>query len=259
MPKIYIRKKTWVILSTVSVSVLLIISDPAIVNRSGDIVVRCLTVPSGFFKNTGDYFKNKKKLHEENRRLLEKVNELSLEISRIGSMAEENSRLRALLDFQERYKYSTVPAEIIAREPNDWTGSVIINRGTDDGVVRHTAVCSSKGLLGKVVETGRHRSFVSLITHPNFRAGGVIHGSRVNGVIVGAGRGRAKMLYIPLDAEVKKGEVVSTSGLSSIFPEGIDIGDIISVSKSESGLYKIAVIRPYADLYDEEEVLCVLE
>jgi rod shape-determining protein MreC len=96
-----------------------------------------------------------------------------------------------------------------------------------------------------------------LITHFNFRAGGILEDSRFNGVIVGAGKGDLRLIYLPVDADIKLGEKVYTSGLSRIFPEGIAVGEVKSVNKSPSGLYKVARIRHYADLYSEEELLCV--
>ena len=96
-----------------------------------------------------------------------------------------------------------------------------------------------------------------LVTHPGFKTGGLIKDTRVNAIITGGGKNEVRMVYIPLDADVKKGSVVMTSGYSRIFPKGIKIGRIISIGKSRTGLYKYAVIKPSASSFDQEEVLVI--
>ena len=123
--------------------------------------------------------------------------------------------------------------------------------------MKDSAVCSAKGLLGKVVEADKHTSSVILLTHPAFKIGGMLKKSRINGIVVGSGKGMAKMLYLPIDADIPEGCIVITSGFSQIFPKGITIGKVVSVRKSKTGLYKYAVIKPSATSFDQEEVLCI--
>ena len=135
----------------------------------------------------------------------------------------------------------------------------MINKGYDDGVFKNSAVCSAKGLLGKVAEAEKHTSSVILLTHPGFKIGGMLKKSRINGIVVGSGKGMAKMLYLPVDADIPEGSTIITSGFSKIFPKGITIGEVISVKKSRTGLYKYAVIKPAASSFDQEEVLCITD
>jgi rod shape-determining protein MreC len=108
-----------------------------------------------------------------------------------------------------------------------------------------------------VIEVREDTSSAILITNPNFKTGGIVRGTRIHGIVVGAGKGSLRMLYIPLDADVNKGSTIATSESSRIFPKGISIGEIVSVEKSKTGLYKYAVIRPFANPFDQEEVLCI--
>ena len=185
------------------------------------------------------------------------MGDFSLEISQFKELRNENERLRALLKFKKKIGFDTVSAEVIARNPNDWIDSFVINKGSADGMQKDSAVCSSKGLLGKVVEPGRNTSSVMLVTHPSFKAGGMLKDTRINGVVVGAGKGAAKIIYLPIDAKIAKDAVVITSGLSRIFPKGITIGKIVSTGRSKTGLYQYAIIKPSANSFDQEEVLCI--
>jgi rod shape-determining protein MreC len=96
-----------------------------------------------------------------------------------------------------------------------------------------------------------------LLTNPGFKAGAMLKEAQINGIIAGEGEGRARLRYIPLDAVVRKGELVVTSGLSSNSPRGLVIGRVVSVGKSPTGLYKYADIEPSADPLSQEVVLCI--
>lgn len=205
----------------------------------------------------GRCFSLKHDLIEKNKILQKKVGDLSVEVEQLEGLRSENKRLRSLLRFKKRVRFETVCAEVLARDPNGWLGSFVIDKGSVDGLRKGTAVCSANGLLGKVVDPGENTSSVMLITHPAFKTGGTIKGKGVGGIVAGTGAGMAKMRYIPVAAEIAEGDIVTTSGLSRIFPKGIIIGRVVSVSKSKTGLYKNAVIRPSADTFAQEEVLCI--
>ena len=252
--KLIKRKKLYI--SVVALFLLLIITS-FFLTFAKKFSLRILSCSARFSSSTLVYFRSKKGLVRENRFLHKRVGDLSLKVGQLKGLKRENERLRELLSFRRKIGFDTISAEVIARNPNDWVGSFIIDKGSADGVRNNSAVCSSDGLLGKVAEADERSSVVMMITHPSFRAGGVIKNTRLNGVVAGAGKGRVKMLYIPAEAMVKEGAVVTTSGMSRTFPKGIEIGRIVSVEKSNTGLYKYAVIKPSADLFSQEEVLCV--
>ncbi|MFH1665769.1 MAG: rod shape-determining protein MreC [Candidatus Omnitrophota bacterium] len=220
-------------------------------------ILDVLTIPIKVCSKISVSFRGKYSLAAENRDLRKMIGDLSLEISRFGMLGEENERLRDLLKFKKTIKFDTVSAEILARNPNDWIGSFIIDKGTAEGVHKNSAVCSAKGLLGKVVDAGENTSSVMLITHPGFKAGGTLQRTMTTGIVAGSGDGSVRMLYLPVDTDVREGDMVFTSGFSRIFPKGVAIGKIVSSKISGSGLYKEAVIEPSANISGQEEVLCV--
>lgn len=257
MPKLFLRKRTLLIALALAAFLSLLFFYPPIIETTKTITSKVLQSPLRAFSSIGRYLKTKKELEEENSILRKRVGELFLEREQYKELAHENKRLRELLKFKRKIGYDTVSAEVIARNPNDWIGSFIINKGTKDGVEAGSAVCSAKGLLGRVAEAGKTSSNVMLITHPAFKAGGMLKDTRIHGIVVGSGKDSIRMLYLPVDAEVEKGDVVETSGYSQIFPKGITIGHIIQVTKSKTGLYKDALLKPAASSFDQEEVLCI--
>jgi rod shape-determining protein MreC len=257
VPRILIKNRTWIVVILIALTASIIFFIPSLSSGIHNISVKAILSPSRLFSGVGDYFRSKQKLMDDNRLLKSSVGELTLEAEQLKELRKENQRLRALLRFEEKAQFDAVSAEIIARNPNDWIGSFIIDKGTADGVEKGAAVCSAEGLLGKVVESEESSSSVMLITHPSFKSGGMLKNTRVHGIITGAGKGTCRMLYLPLDAEIKEGEIVISSGFSRSFPKGITIGSIESVGKSRTGLYQYAVVRPSANSFDQEEVLCL--
>ena len=257
MPRHFISKRTW-ILSACSVAIIAaVLAVPSNVSFLRNLVVGVITFPSRVFSEAWTYLPTKKNLIEQNEILRKRLAILALELQQATDLRGENDRLRDLLHLQKKMAMQTICAEVISRNPNDWIGSLVIDKGSAAGVKRLSGVCSAKGLVGKVAEVDKDSSTVMLVTHPDFKAGGEISGTGINGLVVGAGKDTLKMIYIPMDADVKLGSTVTTSGMSRTFPKDIVIGRIIAVGKSRTGLYKYAVIRPAAYPFDQKEVLCI--
>jgi len=255
--KLFARKSSIVALTVPLGLAVLFFVFPSLFRTARTVSVKVVTFPLVVLNSTGKYITSKKDLSSENSALKAKISELSLELDRSKDLVSENKRLKDLLAFKGGMGYETVSAEVIARDPNSWIGSFTINKGSSGGVRRGAAVCSSKGLVGKVSDVDTDTSLVMLVTHLGFRVGGILKESRLHGVVEGDGRGYATMLYLPLDSDIKPGEIVVTSGYSRKFPKGITIGKVISVEKSKTGLFKNALLLPEANAYDQEEVLCL--
>jgi len=134
-----------------------------------------------------------------------------------------------------------------------------VNRGSGDGVAENMTVLIPEGLVGRVVAVSAATCEVLLFTDPRSGVGSLVQDTRTPGIIEGtAGSlGLARMIHIPNDAPVEAGQAVVTSGLGSVFPKGIPVGEIAGLRNESSGLFKSADIRPYADLNRLEEVLIV--
>jgi len=251
------KKKNRLISLWAFVLVVLFLCFPSIFSGIKNLSIAVFSFPVKLYSKTSCYFRTKKNLIKENDVLSKKTADLELRLERFYDLFTENRRLRELLKFKEKIEFDTVSAEVVVRDPNKWMGSFIIDKGSLDGVAKNSAVCSAKGLLGKVIEAEEHMSVVMLITHPNFKAGGILKRTRINGIIVGMGSDIVKMLYLPVDAKIKEGDIVTTSEFSKIFPKGVGIGKVISSGVSKTGLYKYALIKPFANPFDQEEVLCI--
>ena len=196
-------------------------------------------------------------LKEENKILHDRVDLLTRMSEETKAISDDNARLRGLLDFQKIIPYRSIPAQVIGRDPSNWSNSLIIDKGSSSGIKTNMAVISTRGLVGRIVEAGKLSSKALLITDPNLKVGILIMRNRQGGILTGRPGGRCKIIYISLDSDVRPGDKVITAGFGSVFPKGILIGEVEKVGREDGRLYKYAILKPSQNLSILEEVLCI--
>ena len=194
---------------------------------------------------------------EENRNLRERINFLSRKLEELKMVEAENVRLKNLLDFQKNSAYTIIPAQVIGRDPTNWSNSIIIDKGLTKGIREGKAVLYTKGLIGRVLEVGRYSSKILLITDPNSKVGVVIQRNRQGGILTGRPDGTCKVIYLSVDSDVSVRDKVITAGFGGAFPKDILVGEVVKVGKEPGRLYKYAIVKPAEDLSKLEEVLCI--
>jgi len=206
-----------------------------------------------------------KGVYQENKKLHQMVMELTLENYKLKEKHLENSRLRALLEFRSELRYQVIPAEVVAAEPNrpPGTGSVLINKGKEEGIKGNMPVLNLHGLVGKIENVFPHRSTVQLMMDPNFRVSALDQRSRVFGIIKPhPGPGSVlKLDNVPTREDVRTGDEVVSSGLGGIFPAGVRIGVVSRVEEQTSrktspyyGIFKNIEVKPSVDFNSLEEL-----
>ncbi len=198
----------------------------------------------------------------ENDALKQRVQELEVEVQKKEELADENGRLKALLELKNESKYKILPAQIIGRDPSLWFDSAIINRGSLDGVKLNMPIVNNGGLIGRVIAVSPITAQINLVTKDKSGLGGVIGElSTSNAIGVVSGTGKKELLemgYIPGTIEVQVGEMVYTSGQDGIYPAGLKLGEVAEVRPGSATVPQQIFIRPSAKLYSMEEVAVVL-
>lgn len=185
-------------------------------------------------------------LRQENRLLKEKLR-LSLKQTDL----EESIKLVA---------ESVVPARVIGFDTSNYFRSLIINRGSNDGLVKNLPVCDKSGnLIGRTAEpVGPHETRVLLITSEESGVAVIAVGDRLPGILSGDGQGRCLLKYVMSSSPAgQEGDEVVTSGFDRVFPPGLKVGRIMQISSRE-GIFKKITVKPYFDIR-ELEVVAVLK
>lgn len=193
---------------------------------------------------------------EENRKLRGEVDSLLLEQQRYREVFLENQRLRDILSLKEKEKRYITAARIISRGPDNWSNTLIIDKGRHAGIAKDMSVITPKGLVGKITLATDNQAYVLLLNDINFSVSVKIQETRKEGILAGTGSG-CILKYIPQEDVVKKGEILVTSGLDGLFPFELPVGYISRISKKVTGIFQDIEIKPFQDLTKLDEVIIV--
>lgn len=171
--------------------------------------------------------------------------------------SRENSRFRELLNFRKSLVFSSVPANVIGRDPSNWESTVIIDKGEMAGVKKGMPVVTALGVVGKIAEVGKTKSKVMLLNDPNFSVAAIVERSREQGLVSGTLQGICRMRYLSSGADVTSGDVIITSKISSSFPEGVTVGKVVRLNENPSSPTLDCFVEPAVSLSKLEEVLVI--
>ncbi|MBR1728325.1 MAG: rod shape-determining protein MreC [Selenomonadaceae bacterium] len=203
-------------------------------------------------------------VHEQNKQLQAEVEELRAKNLAASEFEAENQRLRALLGYKETAtQFDLLAARVIGREASTWSSTIVINRGTADGVANDMAVVTAMGLVGHVSEAGINSSKVQLILDPRSSVGTLIQRpeSRVAGIVEGDINNPTmpKMVNIPKNSDVIVGDIIVTSGFGGVYPKGIVVGRIKEMQNEESGLLKFGIVETTVNFQKLEDVAVIVQ
>jgi len=214
-----------------------------------------------FGHSVGDFvkapFKRMLLRDQENIRLKAEVSKMLQEQQACREAFLENKRLRELLALKGTERRYVAAARVIGKNTEQWSNTVVLDKGLSDGVMKDMIAVTDKGLVGKVTDVSRHYSYLLLTVDINFSAAARLQESRTEGVISGTGFGKCRLRYVPHEEKVKKGDVVITSGLDALFPQGIPIGYVSDVDNKVSGFFQNIEVQPFVDTSKIEAVMII--
>ncbi len=194
---------------------------------------------------------------EENKKLKLELDNLLMERHKYKEAILENARLEELLALKEKEKKYVTAARVISRGNDQWTNTLVINKGRHDRVEKDMTVITGKGLVGKVFSASNSYAYVLLLTDVNFSAAIRLQESRTEGIISGTGSKTCMLKYVSHEYEVKENEMALTSGLDSLFPPGIPVGAVTRIAKKGAGIFQNIEVTPFQDSAKLEEVVII--
>jgi rod shape-determining protein MreC len=194
-------------------------------------------------------------LRLENERLRGRLRQLELRTLRYDALGRENAELRGLRDALPPVADKWLVAEVVNIEPNSLRQSLLLNRGTRNGVFKSQTVLDDQGLIGQTTHVGPWSAEVILITDPEHAVPVEIERTGLRTIAVGTGTGLA-LPYLPGNADVKTGDLLITSGLGGVFPQGYPVARVVEIRDAAQPLAQIRA-TPLARLDRVREVMLV--
>jgi rod shape-determining protein MreC len=195
----------------------------------------------------------------DNQRLVKENGFLKNKLNSLREAQLENERLKKILAFKQKSGFKLIAARVIARSPDSWSSSVIIDKGNGSGIKKGMPALTYLGLLGRVVEVQGPSAKIMLVTDPNLSVSAVVQRSRQEGLVSGTLGANLIMRYLPEEADIKVNDLIVSSGLNETYPKGLLIGTVIDIGKEFSGMSRFAIIRPAVNLSSIEEALIIVQ
>ncbi len=195
--------------------------------------------------------------YDEYFKLNKQVQALKARIVYLQETVEQDKQYGKISEFRRTQSYVSIVAHVIGRDPSNWNASLIINKGQKDGLRVGMPVVSILGVVGRIFEVGNKTAKVILVSDPSFSVAAIVQRTRESGLLTGSLEGICRLDYLTDKADVKVGDLVITSKLSSVFPEGILIGQVQDVRASENSHTAECFVDPVVDLAQIEEVIVI--
>jgi len=201
-------------------------------------------------------------LKAENETLKQRINELEDELNKASVYSIENAKLRELLEIKEAYPdYDYVYADIVSVGTSGFVSKIQINKGSSSGIRKKDIVITSDGLVGYVTSVSYYCADVITILNTNVSVGSKI--TRTGDMAMTEGslelmaKGNLKLVYIPKNSTIARGDIVYTSGLNGTYPADIRIGKITDIETKDNGLSQYAIIEPAVDFSELKSVYVI--
>ena len=193
--------------------------------------------------------------HEAERQLVQMAQRANL----AEELRQENLHLRALLALREHLTSSGQAAEVVYDTPDPYTRRVVIDRGQTSQVALGSPVLDAHGVLGQVTRVYQLRSEVTLLIdreqaipvfNPRTGARSVAYGDPLPG-----GGGSIELRFVPSNADIEKGDVLTTSGVDGVYPAGIPVAQVVRVERRADSAFARIECAPIAKVQQSRHVM----
>ncbi|MAJ69052.1 MAG: rod shape-determining protein MreC [Pseudomonadota bacterium] len=188
-------------------------------------------------------------LIEENEQLTNRLLLQNEKLQRFEALEQENKELRRLLDAPVRQNMRKMVAELMAVDNTPYSQQIVVNKGAIDGVYLGQSILDERGIVGQVMEVGTTNSRVLLISDVTHSI--PVRSIRNNSRFIASGSGAIDELYlthVAHSADIREGDVLVSSGLGEVFPEGYPVAEVTQVIRDESRPFAQVTIAPQARL-----------
>jgi rod shape-determining protein MreC len=221
-------------------------------------VQRMATLPITLMQEAGDFFVTQGSLLEEKKRLERQHGTDAVQLVQHQSVLQENQQLRNLLALQQRNQFTGQFAEIIYAERDVFRRKVLINKGVSSHVQAGQVVMDDKGIVGQITRVYPWLSEVTLITEKDHAVPVQVLRNGLRSVTFGAGdTSQLSLRYMPVSTDIQNGDVLVTSGIDGIYPQGIPVARVEKIERDAAYPFARIVCLPLGGV-DKYRQLLVL-
>ncbi len=212
-----------------------------------------------------DMYSNAEEYYDENQTLKAEISALHAQLADYEAAKEELAELKEFMGIKkENPDFSlTSPFDVIGYVTNDPYGAFTIDGGTDDGVSLYDPVVTEQGIVGIITEVGTDTATVSTLLSPEVNISAFCGATGEIGIVTGnvllSRDGCCKLEYLNKETQMRKDQVILTSGENGNFPKRYVIGFVEEIAVDAAGLTSYAKVKPAADLANLSKVVVVTD
>ena len=208
------------------------------------------------------YFYKFDELVEENIRLREQVSQLQSELYDSAEIEEMYEWMSEFLELKMAHNdFELLSASVTGRESGNYSKVLTLDVGSGAGVASGMPVITSEGIVGQITEVGYNWCKVTTILEPNSSVGAYVEKTGDAGICTGSfalsSEGLVNFLYLPADTEVNAGDRVLSTGYGSIYPRGLTVGYVESVSLNSYSRNLEVTVRSAVDFAEISSVMVI--
>ena len=206
-------------------------------------------LPYELFSWGSENLQSRRYLNQENEQLKTQQLLNSERLQQFAFLEQENRKLRALLGSSKVQENKKLVSQVLSVHSNPYSHQVVINKGLLDQVVEGVAVVDEMGIVGQVTQVGSTTSRVLLMTDIMHATPVRILRNNVRTVVEGIGKiNQVKLSHVPHSMDIRIGDILYSSGLGGVFPEGYPVATVTKITRDEGQPFAQVFAEPVAQL-----------
>ncbi|WP_369163296.1 rod shape-determining protein MreC [Candidatus Thiodiazotropha sp. LNASS1] len=216
------------------------------------------SLPLLLSESASDAINSRSELEAERDRLHAENLLLRARQQKFEALEAENMRLRGLLDSSFKVGDRVLIAELVAVEQDPFRQQVLINKGKTSGLFVGQPVVDANAVVGQVTHINPFSASVLLITDAAHALPVQVSRNGLRTIALGTGLiNRLELPHLPNNADIKIGDLLTTSGMGGSFPPGYPVAEVIDVRREPGQPFASVIAQTTAHLDRIREVLLV--
>ncbi len=215
--------------------------------------------PNTIYTFTTEYFSNQSRLIHENELLKFDIDRLKADLQRLEFLDQENNQLKNLLEVKNLKKFKTEAVSVIYSRLDPFNQKIIIDGGQNKNFQAGQPVIDALGLVGQISNVFPETSEVTLLIDKKMSVPIQIQRNGLRAITNGDGQSEMILIsYLPSSVDVIQGDIVRTSGIDTIYPEGLAVAEIIEINHDPKLPFAKIICKPIASIRNHTHLLVVM-
>ena len=218
-----------------------------------------LNFPKNIYTFMTQHFYNQSSLIHENELLKTDIDRLKADLQRFEFLDQENNHLKNLLEVKNSKKFKTEAVSIIYARFDPFNQKIIIDGGQNKNFQAGQPVIDGLGLVGQISSVFPETSEVTLLIDKKMSVPIQIQRNGLRAITNGNGQNEMISLsYLPHSVDVIQGDILKTSGIDTIYPEGLAVAEVIEINNDPQLPFAKIICKPIASIRNHSHLLVVV-